>query len=211
MPIIVDTAEEAGVFTSVGVSIEGVGERGEGYYAIDVPPGAAGLIVTITASGPDGVHRVPINAEIRMTSPQEKRVDFGRGEGGQYIFLDNNPEPGRWTLAIAYGPGASIELNATTVQPDWIERLRDLSARFGSWVGCKGCKRLVKALIVAGVIYVGVVNAPAVIAAIPPFLGVILKDDKIRDRFLELLRKYVKEPLDRLAEKICELLGFCPA
>ncbi|MGA8222146.1 MAG: hypothetical protein WB780_10880 [Candidatus Acidiferrales bacterium] len=211
MPVSVDTVEEVGVFSSIGLSIQGVDRGGEERHVINVPEGAGALFVTVTAGDPGGVNRAPVNAELSMVNPQNVRVNFQPGVGGQVLFVDNNPSPGRWTFTIAYGANASVELNATTLHPSWIEHLRQLINRFGGWFGCKTCKRLVRALVVAGLIYLGGMALPVVLAHIPPALVAILSDESIRKRFLDLLRDYFNEPIDKLAERVCQLFGFCPA
>jgi hypothetical protein len=205
-------ADELG--SSLQVSVVGGDREGSRTHKLEVQAGSA-LVVALTG-GLNGDRWTPNDVEIEISNPQEKTlIRLGRQE---QIFAEPNPQEGSWSIrVIVRGPEPSAQINAAAINP---QLFKEKGNRPG-WFRCETCKTMIKALVIAILFFISqwtivakaLGSVSAYIGAHAPRLASVLAlliPDGLREKLLELLKEYVNEPIKRLLQRVCHLLGMCP-
>ena len=177
-------------------------------YSLPVRPG---WMVVVTAA--DG-ERPLNNVDVLVWHGGAKEPVVLRGENRVFALA----EAGECKVEVVVrGSQPGGEIYAATIAPDLQER----ALRYPRWMRCKACKFLLQALIAAllfhiahlGLVGQGLSAIAASLSQHAPRLWQLLQalfPNDLLKRLLDLINDYIKEPLNRLLERICQLMGMCP-
>jgi hypothetical protein len=186
---------------------------------LPVPENSSLLIATVTDGGPDGHRRAANGVNVRLRDPHgnDRTTTMHRDNCGRLVALIPSPEAGEWSLSVSHAGHASAEINAAALGNDWLNKLR----RMGGWLACSTCKQLLRALVIAAVIYLAPIAPIAkgaalgwefflahLPAAVTAALAVLLSSSEAA-RLLQFLLGYLDEAIDRVLHRACHWLRLC--
>lgn len=183
-------------------------KEGTSGYSLPVRPG---WMVVVTAA--DG-ERPLKNVDVRVWHSGAKEPVLLRGEHRVFALA----KAGDCKVEIVVrGDQPGGEIYAAAVAPD----LQKRALRYPKWMRCNACKFLLKALM-AGLLFhvahLGLVGqglnaiAASLSKHVPrlwELLGFLVPKELLGKLF-DLINEYIHEPLNRLLERACQLLGMCP-
>lgn len=180
-------------------------------FELEVQPDCGMLTIALTATD---LHRPATGIVARIIDPSGKPVGVLHAQNP--IYTQTDAQLGTWTIHVTkpkLNPLASAELNASALNPSAFRQPGKLR--------CGTCRTLLKAVVVALLfhLYHWVVafkaagaaagylakHAPSVLAA----LGLLVPEG-LRDKLLDVLKDGVDEPIKRLLQRVCNMLGQCP-
>ena len=184
---------------------------------VRVPDDASVLALTVTDAGPDGHQRGARNLFVHLTRPDGTVERSVQAPGGQAVILINDPPAGDWRLDVEYGGESSGDIHLAVLKRGWMDKVR----KWGGWFGCKTCKIMLRALVIALLVHLGPLavgastgGVAAVLHALPDALLAALKqalflgDDGL-PKFVSLFLEYIGDPIDRQLTRACAWLGMC--
>jgi len=185
-------------------------------FELEVQPGCGMLTIVLTATD---LHRPPTGIVAQIVDPRGEVIGFLNAENP--VHAQTDAQPGTWTIRVTkqnMHPLASAELNASAINPS---EFRSPSTKVPGKLRCGTCRTLLKAVVVAllfhlyhwlvafkavgtAAIYLAK-HAPGVATA----LALLVPED-LRDKLLDVVKEGIDEPIKRLLQKICHVLGQCP-
>lgn len=186
-------------------------------FELEVQPGCGLLNIVLTDTDPRGPAK---GIAARILDPRGRRV--GILDAKNPVYTQTDAQPGTWKIEIKLNPNlllsASAELNASAINP---AAFRPSSNKAPGKLRCGTCKTLLKAAVVAllfhlyhwVVAFKAVGAASAYLAKHAPgvlvVVGLLVPPD-LRDKLLDVVKDGIDEPVKRLLQRICNLLGQCP-
>jgi len=209
------TIEDAGEAVQLEVIQDGEGGKSE--FEVVASDDAAVLAISLTAAGPEGHNFGPQNVALQITDPEGRdwTQDASRTNDGRIALIVDKPMPGAWKIVAEYDADSAGEVNVGLLRKTWREKL----VRMGRWLGCKSCKILLRALIIALLVHIGPLAAGGasvmeIVKQLPGALLAALKQTMTLSEdglpgFLTGLLSFIDGPIDGLLHRICAWLGLC--